>query len=1007
VNRWAKIARSFLILVFWVGFSLPVWAGPIEEIQKIEAEAGSLGVLLNSKPLLEDVFVQLQEYYGRENFPRYAFDAIVEQLQYAIVKIPSLEGRLWESNDLGKGFQIEALVASSGLVTQTTAWQNYVESWLGQLEQQGRQWLQISDINERNEKIEAVLNKVVSNLQEFGEAQAGKGLSKKQRAEESAHFFKDQLENPELMSVSAYKLRNYLLGQQNTLTMANADMIFDRLNEIREAPSRGLVQAIGLASFPTEAWFLMRKLIPDVAVLKTRTDLFKPAVFRSNEGHLVPAGSAKQATYVYRPLHRRWMGAFSGVFNDECIGGNHKPGDYKIAPSLERILVIALQNTQQLELQVNGRYQGFVRIVPVWAHGVLYGSIEWMARPLIRNVIAADPKSGLKTSDTLLSFTFKHLQSAKPKWMKGFVLGSVRHLNNSNALNVAQSSAMYVFGQDVGKAEYFEVLDPLAQEIPQIERASYLKSIFYTGNMVFDAKIAYQKNLTLLKDMPSHQIGIFLRDPKAIAEFFAITANETRLSGMVEMIAASGTRDPAIQAVLAKELAFSRPVVLDWQWWSQSYRETLHDAILRLQPTDPVALRPFLKALRENHVDYDFTKFKERKSFDLPQRIESILTTAMAGNPPAQLELAELLRDPHEVVRNRAFRILSRLYPLAPEVMIRVQALSKHKDANVQKAAKDTLAAVGKEASSDLISPRSFNQLVFAQTQNPQDLLNLGQFVLFQKQSEPSARVQNQMTRAAALMIKYTQSAEAVQADPNLVNRLKAMVSQMDPEIRLPAFALSQTEDGTNLRKASVLAAKEKSQLQEAASFRDLTNDIARRYLQDAPTQTKPTIVIVAAESNSMALEVHEELARGKWLPPNQFVMIDAANILEMIPEYQRLKKLNAELALQKMAPLANDVAQSLAQAAMQARKNVAFIPMTGGLARSEGLLEAYPKYQSVLINSGELTGPDLGSLRRLKSRINHEINLVRNERMSLVPGPTRRSAKPVLFCFKAQSKAR
>ncbi len=780
--RLIKKTLSFgrrLAVVFLVSVSLgavAAHAGPIEEIQKIEQQAGSLEALLNSKPALEQVFQQLQKYYGPDRFSRGAFEIVIKRLRFAIQEIPELKTRLWETGNLGTGFTIEAVVAGSGLVLQNANWESYWSQWMQDLAAEGANFSRLSP-EKRLNQMGDLFAKHVHAMKQF--EQSLEGLNKKQREEKQGDFFSRMVQDPELKALSAYLLSEYLSRPQNAAAFQRktADEILESLRELRSRSLQIAIDTTAGLTFPEKLGFIIRGLIPDAGVLAQKPELFQPAQYRSNEGKMVSSGSTKAGTYAFRPLTRRWLGAFSGIFNDECVGGVCKPAERKM-PSLERLLVMALKGSQQLNLEINGRYAGFIRMIPGRMHDEIYASLELMARPLLTTIVVNDAGTEKRKARPLLNFALEKLSKLKfPQW-KGFVVGTLRNLNNANSQNFVQASPYYVMGKDMGRAEYFENIDPLAERIPQLERPSNAMGIYLTGNMIYDAKIAYQGTLTALRMVPENEVHSFLADPKRLAMAFATMENRVRRNGLVEMIAASGTQNPEIHALLMKELMISRPEKGVWAW-DISYRDTLMSAIERLNPRSVIALRPLFKGLRANQLDLDEPKSKDGR-VDLPKRVEQVLLKALDNNPPAQVEFVDLLDDPHETVRNRAFRILTKLPRQSDESVQKISQIANQQKPKVSKVARDVLDILDQKPSATTISPRVFQQLAVAPILDPGNLENLGRYIIAAKPDvdEISPRLREQYIRATQKIMLAAESG---------MLSLQPILAKMDPKLRQAA----------------------------------------------------------------------------------------------------------------------------------------------------------------------------------------------------------------------------
>lgn len=771
-NRWSSFVHGILFSIIVI-FSGQIHADTYTELAKIEAQAGSLENLLESKTLLNQYFVLLQNYYGKDRFPRENFDVIAKKLKLAIKKNPALGKRLWETTNLGQEIRITAVGQGSGLQINRQEWQLELQSWITKLEQQASDILKINQPEQRSIKLENILEKLSSEVRQFESSLLAETFSKKTLGLQRADFYKTLSTNPELKAAASYLLVRYLKDPAQFAKFQNSetDVILNALDDLRNAPLSVLHELIGGTSFPKELGFALRQQILDPTELVKREELFTQALVRTNRGELIPVGRSKAGEHVFRPVLRRIMGVWKGIFTKECVGGVCDKDSGQI-PSLERVLTIAINESQVLNLEINGRYSGYVNLIPVEFAGQTVASIEFMAQPLVTTLITIDPVTGKKKASKLLDLFYEQAMKHKPAHWAGFALGSLRFLGNANALDTALASPLYVFGTDLGKASYYEVADPLAHEIPNLERPTG-RAAEHTGNMIFDAKIEEHMRLTLLAYVPPYKVQKFISDPIQVAQYFATTHNEVQLSGMAQLIADSATKNPAIQAVLTRELVINpySPGI----WTSDiPYRDVLDAAVRSLSPKDPIALKPILSAIRANHLDSE-----------LVERLKPILITAMTDNPAGQLELIKLLENPQEDVRKFVLQIISHIHVTDEKVISFMKERRSNVDPLSKKALSDALALTVKESSKQIISASVFNTLIKQQIKDPQQLFNLGQYIIFKgNYDEATPRVQTQLSKATALIKNYCEQALQQHDQRPETLALSQLLQQIDPKLR-------------------------------------------------------------------------------------------------------------------------------------------------------------------------------------------------------------------------------
>jgi predicted kinase len=789
--RHRKIVGTLgtLAIVAIIGFGTvsATWSadggGGLARADAVVQEAGDLSHLLSDKTLLDRYYAALRDYYGKDRFPRKAFDDINALLRNSLREHPELTAelsqRLFETTGMGAPFTIKVDYPSTGLRLNTGKWTTELQNWKNQLDKDSAEIRKAGGPNEQmralKEKISG-LNRKLTDAQRDLQQQAG--LRTKQRKELEGRLFQTFSRDPDLKQISAYLLRSYLEqpSVKRELGSSDAELTLAALSDMREN-SALIFKSTGLEkdASPLLSSALKKQVITRDGLVERGA--LSPKMLLAHTDKLIPVGTAPAGEYRFAPPPRRIHALYKGLFYDECVGsscGLDMFGNRR-APSLERVLTIALHGTELRNVEVNGNYSGFVQSVPVVRDSVRVGSTEFFSGAFGHRFVQKTglDQSGRKSSD-MLDLWLHEASLRKPEDWSGYALseGASWRFNNANVVGNVQNSPAYVLGESIGRGGSFRVDDPVARIIPDLTPKGYAAKAG-AGNMIVDAVPGGGGDVVLFKQVSSEEVEGLLSDPAKIRALFAESHNEARRSGLAHLIGESRSRDPEIQLTLIDELL--RDERSEKEWYGQThFRDVATEAIRKLPIEDAVVLKTLVKGLKEN-IDAD-----------LVLRLQSLIVEKANGNLTAQLELVSLFGLPDSKIRR-----------FARESFEKVAQASK--DPRVFSALRPYL-----ESGDKTIARNAITALIDSRTQDSDALLYMAKWLLKEAGTSQVAQSNRKQVLSATQQILAWLRRPGVSESPSKSDEsLSTIMDHLNPEIRRAAELASAQTHLPTITKAS------------------------------------------------------------------------------------------------------------------------------------------------------------------------------------------------------------
>lgn len=499
----------FIKIIFFIALSITLLANDeilsdkrisLEEIDNIVTKADNLNEFLNSSEIQGEYFKGLQNYFGEDRFPRESYDGIIKQLKEVNAKFPEIAERAWQTNDLGKSFQINLSIKSSGLKVKQDKFLTWLNNWQKELQDQA-----FIDVNQ-----DSNLSKVVAQLQKdiVKHFEETSNLKKKDKDKKTGKFF-DELRNRKEYKeiVSAALLERVNQESVNDLLRAgDADLVLstlDKLGKSKDFTVNGQV-------LPVEIQNLIGREVPKLETPPlvvigdkgAETALFQAETIKTRRGKIIPVGRGSKTLFEVRPIPRRIHGIFKGIPLNECVAGNCKSLN-SLTP--ERWATSLLEDTHFYHIEkvsdVARSYEGFTQLVPGKIGKQTYASAD-LGSPLFgKKVVSPEGEIGI-----FYDLWAKEATKNLPLDSRGIIISEATGGDNAGVLDSIRKRPSYLMGKIVNKDDPFVITDDLAKKFSSLGiREGLAKN--YSGKMIFDAVIPNAKNLTLIDpklDLPTN-----------------------------------------------------------------------------------------------------------------------------------------------------------------------------------------------------------------------------------------------------------------------------------------------------------------------------------------------------------------------------------------------------------------------------------------------------------------------------------------------------------------------
>lgn len=468
---------------------------PLAELDAIMDKAVNLEHFLSDLNLQEIYFCEARRYFSSRNvsrrFPRKSFNAIIVQMKVLAHELPDFSSACWTKNFPGQAFTFSAREQNCGRNVNPFLWRIYRFKWIDDLKKKSES---LSDSD-----MESTLISTFKKVQEFERNLMRASSTRVQKKIEHNQFYVSLTQDKALQKTAARLLHQYLTQAQNQIffELIDADLIIHYLNELRQEPGKVLPSDFQTA-VPKSLLSIIKNLIPRPIELLADQSMFPVALEAGSKtsNH----SSSRQSTYrtsPVRPFHAIW----SGIFGKDCLAGDP---DHLSKLTAARWTIAVLRDTHTEFVERNGRYQGFIRTVPLQGsmHGPLRSLEIWVPN-MARCVLISHPED---SDDLSRRFLFAHWFEAwelqNPHRNQRHIMSSSKIIDNERVKEFLLASPVYSQGVALSTSESLEPVDQLIHEINRILPASTEAKEFYTGSIAIDVTLKDARDIRVLRTFP-------------------------------------------------------------------------------------------------------------------------------------------------------------------------------------------------------------------------------------------------------------------------------------------------------------------------------------------------------------------------------------------------------------------------------------------------------------------------------------------------------------------------
>lgn len=482
MSSLARLYLSFLILISWVPFSL---GQSVDELENIMKKASSLSEFLKNEELIKEYFNASQKFFTDERFEWKRYYNVLNQLRYAIEKVPGLEARLWETEGIGNEINFASQITTTGRTVDQEKWFQL----LSDLKEPGFQlFKQVHGTDAANAK--ATVNGVAAEIlqKEKNVEQQVAGLGKKKAAMERGAFFQQIRALPELKPTAQYLLYNYLNspGVRKKITEIHPDYLQNFLKYLKDNPQE-VTRATIDGEVPGALLSEVKALVPGLNELLAS----EKNPFPKSEG---AGGKSGNEEIRFQPLPRRIHGIFKGMAMRECVGGGINTNGENLTP--ERWGTIALKDSLMWYVTVSGKYNGFVHVVPLQSSHGLVGSTEFEAWPMNKSVVVPSKDGSLEKKQVFEAWLDRATEY-RPGWV-GFAIGNSGSFDHASVYDGLEKLDIYKRGRkDISRAD-LKHIEPMVPQLASLYKREGHAERYSSGKMITELTIETNKEVHVL-----------------------------------------------------------------------------------------------------------------------------------------------------------------------------------------------------------------------------------------------------------------------------------------------------------------------------------------------------------------------------------------------------------------------------------------------------------------------------------------------------------------------------
>lgn len=520
ILRWQFVKSSLKLLMKLprIGFRNDPKVS-ISELDRIMDRAKNLDHFFKDTSIQNEYYSALKKYFSSKNvsrqFPKKSFNAILEQMKILSAQIPEFSKTAWNKKSPGNSFRVQVKEQDCGRNVNPFLWRLYRYEWIETLKKQSKA------IDER--EIKNILIQTLKRIRAFEEElkesklEGYRNFGVKRSHRKTGKilrnaFYVNLVKDENLKKAAATLLHQYLVKPQNKIffELIDADLIIHFIHELRQNPKKVLPPFFN-SPIPNALLSVIKAMIPNPQQLLSDQSIFpKNSATPNQRPDFRRVRNSEYITFPVRPFHAVW----TGIFGKDCLGGDPTHLEKLCAA---RWAIPLLPGTFTEFVERNGKYQGFVRTVPL-KHPLFsepLRSIEvWvpaMTRTVLEVVPGQDQFANLQSSFFNLWFDlWLHENIHRDQLL---VISDSKVVDNERVKDTIFLSKAYSFGSTLPQPHSLSPFGTLITDINRVLPPPSLAKNYFHGSLALDTSLTDVTKITVLNTRPLILNGIVATSP--------------------------------------------------------------------------------------------------------------------------------------------------------------------------------------------------------------------------------------------------------------------------------------------------------------------------------------------------------------------------------------------------------------------------------------------------------------------------------------------------------------
>lgn len=472
-------------------------------------ESPNLQHFLSDQNIQNRYYCALKNYFSSKNisraFPRKSYNSILDQMKILMREVPEFAQSNWKTMPPdSKSFTLEIKEQDCGRTLDPLLWRIYRYEWIESLKKMSGN---MSDVQTKKTLVQTLtkIQKFESDLKESKKTSyknLGVAIPSRKTPKILRNSFYSELKRDgSLRRVAAQFLHQHLTRTQNQIffELIDANLIIHYLNELRQNPKKVLPLALN-TPIPNAFLSVIKDLIPDPNKILKDKHLF-PVSLKSSRAtrQRFKVRNSVYFTQPVRPFHALWC----GIFGKDCLGGDLAHLEKLCAA---RWAIPLLEGTQTFFVERNGKYQGFIRTVPM-NHPLFQKplqNLEIWVPAMSQQVVQKDFTNQLPfvgESTSVLNLWFKSWMDVNVKRLhhQKLLVSDSKIIDNERVKELLFLSEFYKEGASLLQPRSLTPSDLLIHKINAVLPPPPAAKTFFTGAIVLDATLSDVTHIKILR----------------------------------------------------------------------------------------------------------------------------------------------------------------------------------------------------------------------------------------------------------------------------------------------------------------------------------------------------------------------------------------------------------------------------------------------------------------------------------------------------------------------------